>query len=41
MNIFRNDHVMLTKDFGNLNVGMVYEVANITETSVILRDAYK
>ena len=41
MIIFRNDKVMLMKDFGNMSVGNIYEVANITDTSVILRDAEK
>lgn len=39
MYIFRNDKVMLVKEVGNLNlVGEIYEVANITNTSVIIRD---
>ena len=41
MIIFRNNRVMLMKDFGNMSVGNIYEVANITDTSVILRDAEK
>lgn len=40
MNIFRNDRVVLIKEFENMKqVGNEYEVANITETAVVLRDA--
>ena len=40
MNIMRNDKVILTKTMGNLQVvGETFEVANITETAVILRNA--
>lgn len=40
MNIFRNDRVALIKEFGNMKtVGEVFEVANITDTAVILRNA--
>lgn len=40
MNIMRNDKVILTKAMGNLQVvGETFEVANITETAVILRNA--
>ena len=39
MNAVRYDKVILTKAFGDLKtVGEIYEVANITLTSVILRD---
>ena len=39
MSVFRNDKVMLTKEYENMNVGKIYEVANITDTVVVLRDA--
>ena len=40
MNIMRNDKVILTKAIGNLQVvGETFEVANVTETAVILRNA--
>lgn len=40
MNIIRNDKVALVKEFGNMKtVGEVFEVANITETAVVLRNA--
>ena len=40
MNIMRNDKVILTKAMGNLQVvGETFEVANVTETAVILRNA--
>ena len=40
MNIMRNDKVVLTKAMGNLQVvGETFEVANVTETAVILRNA--
>lgn len=39
MNIVKNDKIILVKEFGNLKmVGECYEVGNITETSVIVRD---
>lgn len=39
MNIVRSDRVVLTKEMDNLKtVGEIYEVANITETRVVLRD---
>lgn len=40
MNILRNDKVILTKEMGNLKmVGETYEVANVVEDRVVLRDA--
>lgn len=40
MNIIRNDKVVLIQEFDKLNsVGMTYEVANITDNVVVLRDA--
>lgn len=40
MNIMRNDKVILTKAMGNLQVvGDTFEIANVTETAVILRNA--
>ena len=40
MNIIKNDKVILVKPNGNLQtVGETYEVANITEEFVVLRDA--
>lgn len=40
MFILRNDKVILTKAMGNLQiVGETFEVANVTETAVVLRDA--
>lgn len=40
MNIMRNDKVVLTKAMGNLQVvGETFEVANVTETAVVLRNA--
>lgn len=40
MNVMRNDKVILVKSFENLEVvGMEYEVANIIEDKVVLRDA--
>ena len=40
MNIMRNDKVILTKAMSNLQmVGETFEVANVTETAVILRNA--
>ena len=40
MNIMRNDKVILTKAMGNLQiVGETFEVANVTETAVVLRNA--
>ena len=39
MNIFKNDRFVLIKEMEYFNkVGMIYEVANITETAVVLRD---
>ena len=39
MNIYRGDKFILIKEFNEkLNVGETYEVGNITETSVIIRD---
>lgn len=39
MNIVRNDKVILIKEMDNLKlVGETFEVANITDTSVIIRD---
>ena len=39
MTIFKNDKVVLIKEMGNLHtVGETYEVANITDTAVVLRD---
>lgn len=38
--IFRNDKVVLIKEFDKMStVGQEYEVANITDTAVVLRDA--
>ena len=40
MNIMRNDKVILTKAMGNLQVvGETFEIANVTETAVIIRNA--
>ena len=40
MNIFRNEKVVLMKPMGALQtVGETYEVANITDTAIVLRDA--
>ena len=40
MSIIRNDKVVLMKPFDTLQtVGETYEVANITDTAVVLRDA--
>ena len=40
MNVFRNDKLVLMKVFGNMQtVGETYEVGNITDTSIVLRDA--
>lgn len=42
MNIVKNDMVALTNEMGNLKmVGELFEVANITDTSVVLRTANK
>lgn len=39
MNVVRNEKVILIKEMGNMKmVGQVYEVANITDTAVVLRD---
>ena len=39
MTIFKNDKVVLMKEMGNLHtVGEAYEVANITDIAVVLRD---
>lgn len=39
MNILRNDKVVLIKEFGELKtVGEIYEVANLTDTAIVLRD---
>lgn len=39
MNIMRNDKVVLTKVMGNFQVvGETFEVANVTETAVVLRN---
>lgn len=40
MSVLRGDKVVLVKEFDKLKmVGKEYEVANITETSIVLRDA--
>ena len=40
MNIFRYDKVVLVKEFYGMSaVGSAYEVANVTDTKVVLRDA--
>lgn len=40
MFILRNDKVVLIKEFGELKiVGETFEIANITDTAVVLRDA--
>lgn len=40
MSVLRGDRVVLVKEFNKLKfVGKEYEVANITETSIVLRDA--
>lgn len=40
MNILRNDKVILIKAMGNLQtVGETFEVANVTDTAVVLRNA--
>lgn len=40
MNIMRNDKVILIKAMGNLQtVGETFEVANVTDTAVVLRNA--
>ena len=40
MDILRGDRLILTKEYDKMKmVGMTYEVANITETSVVMRDA--
>lgn len=40
MFILRNDKVILIKEFGELKVvGETFEIANITDTAVVLRDA--
>lgn len=39
MTVMKYDKVVLVKEFGRLNtVGKMYEIANITDTSFILRD---
>lgn len=39
MNIIKNDKVILKKQFGDLNkIGQAYEVANITDTQIVLRE---
>lgn len=39
MNIFKNDRFVLIKEMEYFNkVGMIYEVANITDTAVVLRN---
>lgn len=39
MIILKNDKVVLIKEFGNLQtVGETYEVANITDTAIVIRD---
>lgn len=39
MNIFKNDKVTLVKEFENLKkVGETYEVANITDTLIVVRE---
>jgi hypothetical protein len=39
MNFIRNDKVVLVKETNNMEaVGMTYEIANITDTKVVLRD---
>lgn len=39
MNILKNDEVTLIKEFENLKkIGKIYEVANITDTKIIIRD---
>ena len=40
MDLLRGDRLILTKEYDKMKmVGMTYEVANITETSVVMRDA--
>ena len=40
MNILRGDRLILTKEYDKMKmVGATYDVANITETSVVMRDA--
>lgn len=40
MNIVKNDKLVLINEFGKLKtVGQTYEVANFTDTAVVLRDA--
>ena len=37
--VFKNDKVTLIKDMGKLKkIGEVFEVANITDTSIVIRD---
>lgn len=39
MNIFKGDKIVLVKEFTDkLNIGETYEVGNLTDTSVIVRD---
>lgn len=39
MTVLRNDKVVLVKEYGELRlVGTEFEVANVTETAVVLRD---
>lgn len=41
MNILKNDEVVLIQEFENLKkIGGVYQVANITDKNIILRDKY-
>lgn len=40
MNICKGDNIVLVKEFNDkLNIGETYEVGNLTDTSVIVRDA--
>lgn len=39
MNVVRNDKVVLVKEFGELKtIGESYEVANVTDTAIVLRN---
>lgn len=41
MNVFKNGKFVLVKGFGNMNaVGAMFEVANITDTAIVMRDAH-
>lgn len=39
MSILRGEKLILTHEFGRLKVGETYEVANITEESIVLRES--